>query len=66
MGTDNNQRESPPTETTDLSQSAQKELKANAPEASSTRTESETQMLLQESEVHQVELEIQNAEFLKT
>jgi len=48
----------------ELRHHAEEQLKAKAPEAGFSRTDDETQRLLYELQVHQIELEMQNAELL--
>jgi len=51
-----------PTTTTELRRHAEEQLKNKAPEAGFPRTDDEAQRLLHELQVHQIELEMQNAE----
>jgi len=51
-----------PGKTTHLRNRAEEQLRANTPEALPPRTEEEVQRLLHELQVHQIELEMQNAE----
>ena len=64
MGIDKDKNQ--PTEAAELRRRAEEELKAKRAVAPSPRTEAESQRLLHELEVHQIELEMQNAELLKT
>ncbi len=52
----------PPAGADDLRRRAEKQLKAKAPEADFPRTGDETQRLLHELQIHQIELEMQNVE----
>ena len=64
MGMDKDKNQ--PAEAAELRRRAEEELKAKRAVAPSPRTEDESQRLLHELEVHQIELEMQNAELLKT
>src|SRR5208337_2168290 len=64
MGIDKDRNQ--PTEAAELRRHAEEELKAKPAETPFPQTEAESQRLVHELEVHQVELEMQNAELLKT
>jgi len=56
----------PSGKSTDLRQRAEKRLKSNTPEAERQRSAAETQRLVHELQVHQIELEMQNEELMES
>ena len=55
----------PPADATELRHRAEKRLKEHRPETGTAPTEADTQRLVQELQVHQIELEMQNEELQK-